>query len=64
VRCGRRPTRDHRDTPQEISDLGDNGSGVLTGDLIETWVAYKRENELDPIRLRPHPHEFELYYDV
>jgi glutamine synthetase len=38
--------------------------GVFTGDLIETWVRYKRENELDPIRLRPHPHEFELYYDV
>jgi glutamine synthetase len=38
--------------------------GVFTGDLIETWVSYKRENELDPIRLRPHPHEFELYYDV
>jgi glutamine synthetase len=38
--------------------------GVFTSDLIETWIAYKRENELDPIRLRPHPHEFELYYDV
>jgi glutamine synthetase len=37
---------------------------VFTPDLIETWLAYKRENELDPIRLRPHPHEFELYYDV
>jgi glutamine synthetase len=38
--------------------------GVFTEDLIETWIAYKRENELDPIRLRPHPHEFELYFDV
>ncbi len=38
--------------------------GVFTDDLIETWVAYKRENEIDPIRLRPHPHEFELYYDI
>jgi glutamine synthetase, type I len=38
--------------------------GVFTTDLIETWIAYKRENEVDPIRLRPHPHEFELYYDV
>ncbi|MQA93165.1 MAG: type I glutamate--ammonia ligase [Streptosporangiales bacterium] len=37
--------------------------GVFTPDLIETWIAYKRENEVDPIRLRPHPHEFELYYD-
>ncbi|RAY13156.1 type I glutamate--ammonia ligase [Actinomadura craniellae] len=38
--------------------------GVFTQDLIDTWISYKRENELDPIRLRPHPHEFELYYDV
>jgi glutamine synthetase len=38
--------------------------GVFTDDLIETWIDYKRSNELDPIRLRPHPHEFELYYDV
>jgi glutamine synthetase len=38
--------------------------GVFTPDLIDTWLTYKRENELDPIRLRPHPHEFELYYDV
>ncbi len=38
--------------------------GVFTPDLIETWISYKRENEVDPIRLRPHPHEFELYYDV
>jgi len=37
---------------------------VFTPDLIETWLDYKRTNELDPIRLRPHPHEFELYYDV
>ena len=36
---------------------------VFTEDLIETWVAWKREKELDPIRLRPHPHEFYLYYD-
>jgi glutamine synthetase len=38
--------------------------GVFTPDLIETWVDYKRTNEIDPIRLRPHPHEFELYYDL
>ena len=37
--------------------------GVFTEDLIEAWVAYKRTAEIDPIRLRPHPHEFELYYD-
>jgi glutamine synthetase len=37
---------------------------VFPADLIETWVDYKRTNEVDPIRLRPHPHEFELYYDI
>ena len=38
--------------------------GVFTPDLIDTWIDYKRTNEVDPIRLRPHPHEFELYYDI
>jgi glutamine synthetase len=38
--------------------------GVFTEDLINAWISYKRANEIDPIRLRPHPHEFELYYDV
>jgi glutamine synthetase len=37
---------------------------VFTPDLIETWIDYKRANEVDPLRLRPHPHEFELYYDI
>ena len=38
--------------------------GVFTKDLIETWIAYKREREVDAIRLRPHPYEFHLYYDI
>ena len=38
--------------------------GVFTKDLIETWVAYKRSAEIDYVRLRPHPAEFELYYDI
>ena len=37
---------------------------VFTPDVIETYLDYKRKNEIDPIRLRPHPHEFFLYYDV
>ncbi len=37
--------------------------GVFTDDLIRTWVDYKRENEIEPLRLRPHPYEFHLYYD-
>jgi glutamine synthetase len=39
-------------------------SGVFTDDVIETYIDLKRTTEIDPIRLRPHPHEFELYYDV
>ena len=38
--------------------------GVFTDDLIETWVTYKRETEIDAMRLRPHPWEFALYYDL
>jgi glutamine synthetase len=38
--------------------------GVFTPDLIETWIDYKRTNEVDAIRLRPHPHEFAMYYDI
>jgi glutamine synthetase len=37
---------------------------VFTDDLISTWIDYKRTNEIDPVRLRPTPHEFELYYNV
>jgi glutamine synthetase len=37
---------------------------VFTPDLIETWIEYKRKHEVDPIRLRPHPHEFEMYFDL
>src|SRR6202158_5738869 len=37
---------------------------VFGEDLIETFVEYKRKNESDAIRLRPHPYEFALYYDV
>ena len=38
--------------------------GVFTKDLIQVWLDYKREKEVDYIRLRPHPGEFALYYDV
>jgi glutamine synthetase len=37
---------------------------VFAPDLISTWIDWKRTNEVDPIRLRPHPHEFELYFDI
>jgi glutamine synthetase len=38
--------------------------GVFTQDLIDMHIAYKRENEVDPVALRPHPYEFALYYDA
>jgi glutamine synthetase len=38
--------------------------GVFTDDLIDTWLEYKRIEEADAVRLRPHPYEFALYYDI
>jgi glutamine synthetase len=38
--------------------------GVFTEDLIETWISFKRENEILPVQIRPHPYEIALYYDV
>ena len=37
---------------------------VFTNDVVETWISYKRENEADQLRLRPHPYEFCMYYDI
>lgn len=37
---------------------------VFTEDVLETWIRYKYDNEVSPMRLRPHPYEFGLYYDV
>ena len=37
---------------------------VFTPDVLETWISYKRKREVDPVRLRPHPHEFALYFDI
>ena len=37
---------------------------VFSEDLIETYIEYKRKNESDAVRLRPHPYEFSLYYDI
>ncbi|MBU1099048.1 MAG: type I glutamate--ammonia ligase [Bacteroidetes bacterium] len=37
---------------------------VFTEDVIRTWIDYKMEREVKPFSLRPHPYEFELYYDV
>jgi glutamine synthetase len=37
---------------------------VFTRDVIDVWLAYKRVKEVDAIRLRPHPWEFALYFDM
>jgi glutamine synthetase len=38
-------------------------SGVFTEDFIQNWISYKLDKEINPMRLRPHPYEFGLYYD-
>ncbi len=38
--------------------------GVFTPDVIEKWISYKTENEVNAVNLRPHPHEFFLYFDI
>jgi glutamine synthetase len=64
---------DVEETPATLSDALDAleadqdflyKGGVFTEDVIDTWIWYKRENEVDALRLRPHPWEFELYYDI
>jgi glutamine synthetase len=37
---------------------------VFTEDVISTWIDFKRKREIDPMRLRPHPYEFCLYFDA
>ena len=37
---------------------------VFTGDVIDTWIAWKRKHEIDEVRMRPQPWEFHLYFDT
>ena len=37
---------------------------VFTEDALQMWIDYKMEKEVNPVKLRPHPHEFFLYYDI
>jgi glutamine synthetase len=69
------PPEEAKNIPQAPASLGEVidrleadhdyllAGGVFTPDLIETWIDIKRNGEIDPIRLRPHPYEFALYYD-
>ena len=52
ARVGNRP-------PRKLFELSAHGR-----DLIETWLEWKYTNEHDAVRLRPHPHEFHLYFDA
>jgi len=38
--------------------------GVFSPDVIHYWIKYKKENEVDALRQRPHPYEFCMYYDI
>jgi glutamine synthetase len=70
------PPEEHASIPQVPGSLGAvldaleadhaylSEGNVFTEDLIETWIDFKRTQEILPISLRPHPHEFELYYDI
>ncbi|WP_407317492.1 type I glutamate--ammonia ligase [Isoptericola halotolerans] len=70
------PPEEHAEIAQVPASLGEaldnleadhdflTEGDVFSEDLIATWIDYKRTHEIDPIRLRPHPHEFELYYDI
>ena len=54
---------------EALSCLEEDHSFLLKGDvfteeLLETYISYKRKNEADAVRLRPHPYEFALYYDI
>ena len=51
------------DALKEDQDFLKKGD-VFTQDAIDMWIDYKTENEVNPLRLRPHPHEFFLYYDI
>ncbi len=54
---------------EALSALEDDHGFLLKGDvfteeLIETFIGYKRKAEAEAVRLRPHPYEFALYYDI
>ena len=55
-----------RDDPaHEAKDICARMRGdVFTEDVIRTWIDYKMENEVKPLRARPVPYEFSLYYDI
>jgi glutamine synthetase len=55
--------KDLYDLPPEEAAKIKQVPGSL-GEVLEAYIAYKREAEVDPVRMRPHPYEFTLYYDI
>ena len=62
----------YRHTPGSLAEAIDaleqdhkflTAGNVFTDDLVQMWIKWKRNEELDPMALRPHPYEFNLYYD-
>lgn len=54
---------------EALKALKDDHEFLLKGDtfsedIVDSWISWKHENDIDPVRLHPHPKEFELYYDV
>ncbi len=54
---------------EALACLEEDNAFLLKGDvfseeLIETYIGYKKRSEADAVRLRPHPYEFSLYYDI
>ncbi|MHC4841973.1 MAG: type I glutamate--ammonia ligase [Planctomycetota bacterium] len=70
------PPEELKDIPQTPGDLNEAlqalktdhefllKGDVFSQDIIDEWISYKTENEVNAMRLRPHPHEFELYFDI
>ncbi len=62
-----------RSVPGSLAEVLDNlekdhawltEGGVFSEDFINTWIGLKRDTEVDPVQIRPHPYEFFLYYDI
>ncbi|MBI4438412.1 type I glutamate--ammonia ligase [Candidatus Woesearchaeota archaeon] len=70
---GREEKKKLRTTPLSLTEALDRleedhefllQGNVFTREFIETWIEHKRRKDVDPVRLRPHPWEFHLYYDA
>ena len=63
-RSGRSPARSSRSSTPSRPTTNGCSREASSQDVVDTWIEYKRLHELDAVRLRPHPYEFALYYDL